>query len=88
MIVLDASLLIAYRNKVDPHHADAVALLLAHADDDFVVSALTLTEAFVQPARTGALEAVHARAVFTYDDKMMSVAREQGYELPARARRQ
>lgn len=60
MIVLDASLLIAYRNKADPHHADAMALLLAHADDDFAMSALTLIEA----------------------DKMITVAREQGYEAP------
>jgi predicted nucleic acid-binding protein len=130
VIVLDATVLIAYRDNTDPHHADAMALLLAHADDDFAASALTLTEALVQPARTGTLDAaiaelltgldlstvpirgidvpelarmratmglklpdtcvlfaavrLHARSVFTFDDRMITVARQHGYDVPER----
>lgn len=34
-----------------------------------------------------AAERVHARAVFSYDDKVITVARERGYEVPTRGQR-
>ena len=57
MIVLDASVLIAYLDGDDHHHQAAEALLAAEVDDDFVVNPLTLAEVLVAPARDGRLSA-------------------------------
>lgn len=58
MIVLDASVLIAYLDDADAHHARAIALLAREIDQDFAVSTLTLGEVLVGPARTGRLDPV------------------------------
>ncbi len=58
MIVLDASVLIAYLDSADAHHERALALLLANADTPVATSAVTMAEALVGPARTGALNPV------------------------------
>ncbi|MDQ3383193.1 MAG: PIN domain-containing protein [Actinomycetota bacterium] len=56
MIVLDASVLIAYLDGEDDHHA-AAEKLLAHAiDDEFGANSLTLAEVLIVPVRTGHLE--------------------------------
>jgi predicted nucleic acid-binding protein len=60
MIVLDASVLIAYLDAGDTHHQRAEDLLIREVDDDFAVNSLTLAEVLVAPARTGRLQ--HARA--------------------------
>lgn len=51
MIVLDASVLIAYLDGADAHHERAEMLLTREIDDDFAASTLTLAEVLVMPAR-------------------------------------
>lgn len=53
MIVLDASVLIAYLDAEDHHHSSAEALLAQEIDDDFAANSLTLAEVLVAPARQG-----------------------------------
>jgi len=60
MIVLDASVLIAYLDADDVHHGAADALLAAEVDDDYGASSLTLAEVLVVPARQGRLPATCA----------------------------
>ncbi len=61
IIVLDANVLIALLDASDAHHDWAVELLLAHADAEFSLSALTWAECLVHPARSGRLEEVIAQ---------------------------
>ena len=56
MIVLDASVLIAYLDGGDSHHESAVELLRAHAMEFLGASQISLAETLVAPARTGRLE--------------------------------
>jgi predicted nucleic acid-binding protein len=56
MIVLDASVLIAYLESEDSHHTAAEALLAEAVDDDLGANSLTLAEVLVVPARDGRLE--------------------------------
>jgi len=58
MIVLDASLLIAYLDGSDSHHDSAEALLVDAVNDDLGVNPLTLAEVLVAPTRTGRMDAV------------------------------
>ncbi len=58
MIVLDASLLIAYLDGSDSHHDSAEALLVDAVNDDLGVNLLTLAEVLVAPTRTGRMDAV------------------------------
>ena len=51
MIILDASVLIAFFSNVDVHHTRAVQLLDAHLDDAFAASTITLAEFYAGPAR-------------------------------------
>ena len=51
MMVLDASVLIAYLDNDDVHHARAVTLLSREIDDDFAANTVTLAEVLVAPAR-------------------------------------
>ena len=60
MIVLDASVLIAYLDGEDGHHAAAETLLAQAIEDDLAVSSLTLAEVLVAPARDGRLDPVLA----------------------------
>ncbi len=62
MIVLDASVLIAYLDGEDDHHAAAEKLLADTIDDDLGANSLTLAEVLVVPVRTGRLEV--ARTAF------------------------
>ena len=50
MIVLDAGILIAYSESRDPHHEATIRFLGVHADEQFSVPVLTLSEALVRPA--------------------------------------
>lgn len=56
VIVLDASVLIAYLDGEDEHHADAERLLVREVDEDFGANSLTLAQVFVAPARGDRLE--------------------------------
>ena len=56
MIVLDASVLIAYLDADDAHHQRATQLLEREVDEDFALNPLTLAEILVGPMRSGRLE--------------------------------
>jgi predicted nucleic acid-binding protein len=58
LIVLDASVLIAYLEGEDEHHEAAEALLAREIDEDFGANPLTLAEVFVGPARDDRLDEV------------------------------
>lgn len=60
MMVLDASVLIAYLDAEDAQHDTAVSLLTREIDDDFAANPLTLAEVLVGPTRTGRLDAALA----------------------------
>ncbi|PZS15977.1 MAG: VapC toxin family PIN domain ribonuclease [Acidimicrobiales bacterium] len=55
MIVLDASVLIAYLDGDDNHHVAAETLLAGAVDDDIGANSLTLAEVLVAPVRDGLL---------------------------------
>jgi predicted nucleic acid-binding protein len=56
VIVLDASVLIAYLDGNDEHHAEAERLLAQEVDEDFGANSLTLAEVLVAPARDDRLD--------------------------------
>jgi predicted nucleic acid-binding protein len=56
VIILDASVLIAYLEGTDKHHARAEQLLSAEAADRFGASVLSMAEVKIMPARTGQLD--------------------------------
>lgn len=60
VIILDASVLIAYLDGDDLQHSLAVDLLAREVDDEFAANPLTLAEVLVVPARDGRLEQVTA----------------------------
>lgn len=60
MIVLDASVLIAYLDRNDNYHDRAYTLLQREADEDLGVNSLTLAEVLVAPVREGRTDAVRA----------------------------
>lgn len=60
VIVLDASVLIAYLDGEDNHHGRAEALLAREIDDDFAANSLTLAEVLVVPVRANRLDDVRA----------------------------
>jgi len=51
--VLDASVLIAFFNADDAHHTAALRILDDAADDELVLSSISLAEVLVGPARSG-----------------------------------
>lgn len=60
MIVLDASVLIAFLDSDDTLHALAEDLFVREVDDEFAANSLTLAEVLVVPARVGKLKQVQA----------------------------
>ncbi len=58
MIVLDASVLIAYLDSENEHHDRAEVLLAREIDDDFAINSLTLAEVLVVPARDNRMDEV------------------------------
>lgn len=60
MIVLDASVLIAFLDGDDKHHPSAEQLLTEVIDEDLAVNSLTLAEVLVAPARDGRVDRVLA----------------------------
>lgn len=53
MIVVDASVLIAHLNTVDPHHRAATEILLAGTPGQMLVHAITFAEVLVGGVRIG-----------------------------------
>jgi predicted nucleic acid-binding protein len=60
VIVLDASVLIAYLDAEDAHHRAAESLLAREIDDEFAANPITLAEVFVGPSRAGRLDAARS----------------------------
>jgi predicted nucleic acid-binding protein len=60
VIVLDASVLIAYLDAEDAQHQQAESLLEREIDDEFAVNPLTLAEVLVGPSRSGRLDATRS----------------------------
>jgi predicted nucleic acid-binding protein len=60
VIVLDASVLIAFLDGEDSHHAAAEQLLTQAIDEELAVNPLTLAEVLVAPARDDRLDPVLA----------------------------
>jgi predicted nucleic acid-binding protein len=58
VIVLDASVLIAYLDADDSQHAAAETLLAREIDDDLAANPLTLAEVLVVPVRDNRLDPV------------------------------
>jgi predicted nucleic acid-binding protein len=58
VIVLDATVLVAYLDNTDPHHATAIATLRDHAGSPFATGALTMAETLVRPALHGTADRV------------------------------
>lgn len=58
LIVLDASVLIAYLDSDDDHHGLAETLLANEIVDDFAANSLTLAEVLAVPAREDRLDDV------------------------------
>jgi predicted nucleic acid-binding protein len=56
VIVLDASVLIAYLDGGDAHHESAVELLRDRAVEELGASQISLAETLVAPARAGRLD--------------------------------
>lgn len=59
MIILDASVLIGHFESADVYHADATALLTAHALESFAANVITLAEVYVGAARAGRADQLH-----------------------------
>lgn len=53
MIILDANVLIAFLDESDSHHRDSKNLIEANFLEGFGVSAVTLAEVLVYPAKAG-----------------------------------
>lgn len=66
LVVLDASVVIAFRERADAHHGAAVAAFRSHQADDLVLPASAYSEALVWPSREGA-EAVASFEAFVAD---------------------
>lgn len=64
MIVLDATVIIAFRDAGDPHHRAAVDFIIGHATRPMLISPVTKAETLVNPARAGRL----AQALGLFDE--------------------
>lgn len=60
MIVLDASVLIAYLDDTDEHHPRATRLLTHAISDELGVNTLTLAEVLIAPIKAGRRRVVQA----------------------------
>ena len=73
MIVLDASVLIAYLDPEDALHPRAAELLEHEVADAFAASTVTLAEVLVAPARSGRLDdALSALAALEVEERALS----------------
>jgi predicted nucleic acid-binding protein len=63
LVVLDASVFIAFRSRDDAHHDRAVAAMTAFSDNDLVLPASAYSEALVEPSRRGGRVLARAKAL-------------------------
>ncbi|MDR1440786.1 MAG: type II toxin-antitoxin system VapC family toxin [Bifidobacteriaceae bacterium] len=82
MIVLDASVLIAYLQPADAHHANAVQILKRTEPGRMLVHSITLAEVLAGPAQAGrevdlerALNRIGVRVAATSPDEPVALAR-------------
>jgi predicted nucleic acid-binding protein len=61
LVVLDASVVIAYRSPKDEHHGGAVTALVLHRHDALVLPASAYAEVLVEPARHGPTAVARAK---------------------------
>jgi predicted nucleic acid-binding protein len=61
LIILDASVVVAFLDPVDRHHDGAVSALEEHAAEETVLPASAYAEALVHAARMGELETVREK---------------------------
>jgi predicted nucleic acid-binding protein len=80
MISVDASVLIAHFSADDIHHVSATDLLTKYQHHEFVISAITLAEFLVGPARTGQLEAAR-QAIAELDIRTHAMAASAPWRL-------
>lgn len=75
MILLDASVIIAYLDGEHTHHARSEKLLAREIDEDFGADSLTLAQVLVMPDCCVLLAAEHAGArVASFDDQLTKAA--------------
>jgi predicted nucleic acid-binding protein len=86
LVVLDASVLIAYLARDDAHHSAAVHALREHADDELRLPASAYAEVLVGPLRSGWLERARAEvaALLLTVDPITERTAEGAAELRAR----
>ena len=65
LVVLDASVVIAFLDSRDAHHEAAVAALRAHRSDDVVLPASAYAEILVEPLRRGVEAVTHVQQFVT-----------------------
>ena len=81
LVVVDSSVILAFRDPADALHSRAVVAFRSHASDDLIVPASVYAEILVGPLRHGA-EAVESMELFIHDFAMQiipldaSIARE------------
>lgn len=73
LIVLDASVFIAYRTRADAHHPRAVAALRSHERDEVLLPASAYAEVLVEPSRKGP-DVVKRAVSFIHDFPIRVVA--------------
>jgi predicted nucleic acid-binding protein len=65
LVVLDASVFIAFRTRDDPHHDRAVAAMTTYGSDVLVLPASAYSEALVEPSRRGGRVLARAKALIS-----------------------
>jgi predicted nucleic acid-binding protein len=63
LVVLDASVFIAFRSRDDAHHEGALAAMTTFGKEDLVLPASAYSEALVEPSQRGARVLARAKAL-------------------------
>lgn len=86
LIVLDASVVVAFLDPVDLHHRSAVSALEEHAEDEIVLPTSAYAEALVHAAREGELDTVKEkiRSLLTRIEPIDELIAEEAALLRAR----
>lgn len=63
LVVLDASVFIAFRSRDDAHHEGALAAMTTFGEEDLVLPASAYSEALVEPSQHGGRVVARAKAL-------------------------
>lgn len=63
LVVLDASVFIAFRSRDDAHHEGALAAMTTFGEEDLVLPASAYSEALVEPSQRGGRVLARAKAL-------------------------